>query len=183
MQFPPLCPAFRGPLLSAGLLLCAAAAPAAEPAPDLDARFASAEGWLGADGIYAVTLPGDRTAWLFSDTWTGAVRDGRRANPRMINNSVGITAGAGPARFFYPAAADGQPAALYGPAAGAVVRKPPLLRWKKVAGATFYNVQLYRNGRKVLSTWPGAAKLRLKRTWTYAGKPSSKDQSTQGTDY
>ena len=63
-----------------------------------------------------------------------------------------------------------QPAALYGPAAGAVVRKPPLLRWKKVAGATFYNVQLYRNGRKVLSTWPGTAKLRLQRTWTYSGK-------------
>ena len=63
-----------------------------------------------------------------------------------------------------------QPAALYGPAAGAVVRKPPLLRWKPVAKATFYNVQLYRNGRKVLSTWPGTARLRLERTWTYAGK-------------
>ena len=55
-------------------------------------------------------------------------------------------------------------------AAGAVVKVPPLLRWKPVAKASFYNVQLYRNGRKVLSTWPGAAKLKLKRTWTYAGK-------------
>jgi hypothetical protein len=64
----------------------------------------------------------------------------------------------------------GQRAVLYGPAAGAVVRKPPLLRWKPVAKATFYNVQLYRNGRKVLSTWPGTARLRLARTWTYAGK-------------
>ena len=59
---------------------------------------------------------------------------------------------------------------LLAPAAGAVVKVPPLLRWKPVAKASFYNVQLYRNGRKVLSTWPGAAKLKLKRTWTYAGK-------------
>ena len=63
-----------------------------------------------------------------------------------------------------------QRAALYSPAAGAVVRAAPLLRWKPVAGATFYNVQLFRNGRKILSTWPGAARLRLARTWTYAGK-------------
>lgn len=61
-------------------------------------------------------------------------------------------------------------AALYSPASGAVVRAAPLLRWKPVAGATFYNVQLFRKGRKVLSTWPTAARLRLARTWTYAGK-------------
>ena len=59
---------------------------------------------------------------------------------------------------------------LLAPATGSVVKAPPLLRWKAVKGATFYNVQLYRNGRKLLSTWPGAAKLKLARTWTYAGK-------------
>jgi hypothetical protein len=59
---------------------------------------------------------------------------------------------------------------LLAPAAGSSVKAPPLLRWKVVKGATFYNVQLYRNGLKLLSTWPGAAKLKLKRTWTYAGK-------------
>ena len=50
----------------------------------------------------------------------------------------------------------GTASALYGPAAGAVVKAPPLLRWKAVPRATFYNVQLYRNGVKVLSTWPGS---------------------------
>ena len=60
--------------------------------------------------------------------------------------------------------------ALLAPATGSVVKAPPLLRWKAVKGATFYNVQLYRNGRKLLSTWPGAAKLKLARTWTYGGQ-------------
>ena len=53
---------------------------------------------------------------------------------------------------------------------GRVVKAPPLLRWKAVKGATFYNVQLYRNGGKLLSTWPRAAKLQLGRTWRYGGK-------------
>ena len=29
-------------------------------------------------------------------------------------------------------------------------------------GATFYNVQLYRNGRKLLSTWPGAGQAQAR---------------------
>lgn len=60
--------------------------------------------------------------------------------------------------------------ALHSPAAGSVVRKPPLLQWQRVAGAKFYNVQLYRNGVKVLSTWPRRAKLQLGRSWRYGGK-------------
>ena len=35
-------------------------------------------------------------------------------------------------------------ALLYAPAAGSAVTKPPQLRWASVAGATYYNVQLYR---------------------------------------
>ena len=61
-------------------------------------------------------------------------------------------------------------APLYLPAAGAALRAPPLLRWQAVAGAKFYNVQLLRNGVKVLSSWPRTAKLRLGRTWKYGGK-------------
>jgi hypothetical protein len=103
--------------LCAAALLPLAAASAAEPAPDLDARFTSAAGWLGADGIYSAALPGNRTAWLFSDTWTGVIRDGRRARPRMINNSVGITEGAGAARFFF-AEKGGQAETLFTPPDG-----------------------------------------------------------------
>ena len=89
----------------------------AMPAPDLDARFAFAEGWLGADGIYSVTLPRKRTVWLFSDTWLGVIKDGRRAPTDMINNSIGITEGSGPAHFYYRGT-DGQTAALFKPADG-----------------------------------------------------------------
>ena len=89
-----------------------------QAALDLDAWFNSAEGWLGADGIYSVTLAGDRTAWLFSDTWTGVIKEGRRTQPRMINNSVGITEGPGPARFYFATDKDGKAATLFTPPDG-----------------------------------------------------------------
>jgi hypothetical protein len=48
--------------------------------------------------------------------------------------------------------------------------QPPVLRWTPVRRAGYYNIQLFRNGRKVLSAWPEKARYRLKRSWTYAGK-------------
>jgi hypothetical protein len=45
---------------------------------------------------------------------------------------------------------------------------PPLLHWRAVRGATYYNVQLYR-GHKILSSWPRTARLRLRRSWRYRG--------------
>jgi hypothetical protein len=38
-----------------------------------------------------------------------------------------------------------------------------------VQHAGYYNVQLLRNGRKLLSAWPGKAHLKLERAWRYAG--------------
>jgi hypothetical protein len=49
-------------------------------------------------------------------------------------------------------------------------RKPPVLRWTPVMRANYYNVQLFRDGRKVLSVWPTKARYQLKKRWTYAGK-------------
>jgi hypothetical protein len=48
--------------------------------------------------------------------------------------------------------------------------QPPVLRWTPVMRARYYNVQLFRKGRKVLSAWPEKARYRLKRRWTYNGK-------------
>jgi hypothetical protein len=63
-------------------------------------------------------------------------------------------------------------ALLSSPAEGTVVkaRRPVPLRWRRVPGARYYNVQLYRGGRKVLSAWPVAARLHLNRAWTYQGQ-------------
>jgi len=72
---------------------------------------------------------------------------------------------------------------LLNPPQGARVRRPPLLKWKRVRRATYYNVQLYRmTGRgsasrvqiartsKVLSRWPRRTRLRLTTSWRYGGK-------------
>lgn len=77
----------------------------AQPAPEWDAIFQRTNGWNGADGDYAVRLSEDKILWLFSDTWIGEVRDGKRVNPHMINNSIGIQRGTNPGtaqvEFFY----------------------------------------------------------------------------------
>jgi hypothetical protein len=47
---------------------------------------------------------------------------------------------------------------------------PPLLVWKAVRRARYYNVQLFRRGKKILSAWPKEPRLQLKPKWTYRGK-------------
>ena len=60
-------------------------------------------------------------------------------------------------------------ALLRSPRDGAGVRKPPLLSWMAVSGATYYNVQLVYGGRKILSAWPKQPRLQLRRSWRYGG--------------
>jgi hypothetical protein len=60
--------------------------------------------------------------------------------------------------------------ALFAPAPGGVVTAGARLAWTPVAGADYYNVQLFRNGHKVLTTWPVKPELRLARAWRYDGK-------------
>jgi hypothetical protein len=67
------------------------------------------------------------------------------------------------------ATAVADPRALWQPTAGKRLRTAPLLTWAPVARADYYNVQLYFDGRKVLSEWPRAAKLKLERQWTFGG--------------
>jgi hypothetical protein len=60
-----------------------------------------------------------------------------------------------------------------------------LLAWKKVPGASYYNVQIYFGGsglavrrvlnvqvtgRKVLSTWPVRPRFRMHKKWTFGKK-------------
>jgi hypothetical protein len=59
--------------------------------------------------------------------------------------------------------------ALIGPLEGARLAVPPLLAWTAVPKASYYNVQLFRDGKKVLTAWPTGESLRLGRTWRFAG--------------
>jgi hypothetical protein len=59
---------------------------------------------------------------------------------------------------------------LVTPRDGTRVRGAPLLRWLPRARATYYNVQLYRNGKKVLSRWPAGPRLQLRTQWRYRGR-------------
>ncbi len=56
------------------------------------------------------------------------------------------------------------------PFVGTVVSSPPLLTWKKIRRARYYNVQLFFGRKKVLSTWPRTANLQLKSRWHFRGR-------------
>jgi hypothetical protein len=58
---------------------------------------------------------------------------------------------------------------LLQPLGGITLAAPPLLRWTPVRGARYYNVQLFRDGKKILSAWPRKPRLQLERRWRFAG--------------
>src|SRR5262249_51204802 len=58
--------------------------------------------------------------------------------------------------------------ALTAPLPGQSVTARPHLTWGSVKGASYYNVQLVRNGR-ILSRWPAKTSLNLRRSWVYRG--------------
>jgi HYR domain len=60
--------------------------------------------------------------------------------------------------------------ALLFPVFGEPVPGPPLLQWRPVRRAKFYNVQLYRNGRKIMTAWPGRPRLALRSSWRHNGR-------------
>jgi hypothetical protein len=93
----------------------------AEPAPEWSTKFTGTEGWLGGDGVYSVEIGSRRVLWFFGDTLLGKVKDGRRVDAVMVNNTVGVQAGPGKAaaiRFISGHDKDGKPSALFLPADG-----------------------------------------------------------------
>ena len=72
---------------------------------------------------------------------------------------------------------------LLAPPNGAVVSSAPLIRWKPVKGARYYNAQIWYEGpgagraalaaaavRKVMSIWPTKPSFRMPKSWRFAGK-------------
>lgn len=93
----------------------------------------------------------------------------RRIEPsRRYWYEVRVYDGAGNAALMTVAVKPG--AGVFSPRNGAVVRRPPVLRWTPVKEARFYNVQVWRGDAKVLTTWPTSTSYALKRAWTFAGK-------------
>jgi hypothetical protein len=56
---------------------------------------------------------------------------------------------------------------LLQPVNGAHVSGPPMLLWKRVRRARYYNTQLVRAGTKILSSWPRRPRLQLRRVWRF----------------
>jgi hypothetical protein len=75
------------------------------------------------------------------------------------NSSAGVAVVASP-----------QVSLLVAPKDAARVKGPPILRWRRVAEASYYNVQLWRGGVKLLSVWPVGTSFQLKRKWAYQGR-------------
>jgi hypothetical protein len=53
------------------------------------------------------------------------------------------------------------------PTNGAHVRRAPLLVWKRMKRATYYNVQVVRRGTKILTSWPRKPHLQLHQRWRF----------------
>ena len=53
---------------------------------------------------------------------------------------------------------------------GRRVTSPPLLDWVDVRRAREYNLQVWHDGRKILSKWPDASRWQLGRRWMYQGE-------------
>jgi hypothetical protein len=60
--------------------------------------------------------------------------------------------------------------ALYSPAPGQRVSAGAPMAWIAAKSASYYNIQLFRNGKKVLSKWPATPRFKLPGSWTFAGK-------------
>jgi hypothetical protein len=66
--------------------------------------------------------------------------------------------------------ADASTKHLLSPGFQSRLSRAPLLRWRDIARASYYNVQLFRNGKKVLSAWPTKPRYQLRRAWRYNGR-------------
>jgi hypothetical protein len=128
--------------------------------------------WTASAGVSSVTIqrtPG-RGAGDSAMVYRG---DGHSFTDRKLRNGaryryrLTATDAAGNVAL---AAAVAVPRALSTPAQGQNIKAPPLLRWSKVAGADYYNVQLFFAGQKVLSAWPVGTTLKLQRAWTFDGR-------------
>lgn len=118
MRFPVTCAAIS--LLAASA--CSPSGPPApiatgEPWPEADALFHQDVRWLGADASYSIDLGGDRSLWLFGDTFVATSDAHVRSESKLVRNTIGVQTGRDPTSasmaFFWGTAADGAPASFF----------------------------------------------------------------------
>jgi hypothetical protein len=66
-----------------------------------------------------------------------------------------------------------RPCKIFSPQFNALLASPPLIDWTSVPTATYYNIQIWRNGHKVLSRWPLLSRFRMRSSWSYGGRTYS----------
>lgn len=63
------------------------------------------------------------------------------------------------------------PTPIFSPRYSAIVHSPPAVDWNSVRNADYFNMQVWRDGRKILSVWPIGSRYQLRSSWTFNGKP------------
>ena len=65
--------------------------------------------------------------------------------------------------------ARGRASKILKPQYNAFVEAPVLIDWTPVREASYFNMQIWRQGRKILSIWPSRSQVRLRSSWTFNG--------------
>jgi hypothetical protein len=125
--------------------------------------------WPAGSTASLTRSPGDgaTTKVLYEGGGTGFT-DRRVRNGKRYRYVLTLTDAAGNAASRELGATPGKH--LIAPGRRATVSGPPLLTWTPARNARYYNVQLFRDGRKILSAWPKQARLQLKEKWRFRGR-------------
>jgi hypothetical protein len=131
-------------------------------------------GWTTSPDAQTATVvrnPGNVAIMNAGPATTHAVTDGPLAPSTAYTYSVTVKDAAGnttsaSASATTPAA----PANAASKSATQRAKRNPTLRWKAQPRAKYYNFQLFRNGRKILSAWPTKNHYTLHTKWRFRGR-------------
>jgi hypothetical protein len=118
-----------------------------------------------------VRLDGDAPPVVVYSGPGGTFTDGSLKNGRRYRYAISLIDQAGN-RAVGTTSAVPTASKLLEPAKGERIRlvQLPLLIWKGVRKADYYNVQIFRGGRKVLSSWPRQPRFQVERRWRFGGR-------------
>ncbi|WP_445148857.1 hypothetical protein [Baekduia sp. Peel2402] len=123
-----------------------------------------------AQTVTVTRRPGDATLLDRAPATVRTVTDAPLAPGATNTYTITLTDAAGNATTA-TVTATAPPATTAANASGSATKTAlPTLRWRTQHGAKYYNFQLYRNGRKLLTAWPTRPHYTLRASWRLAGK-------------